>query len=89
MGGAQPLDQHRAGLFFDPHPSLFVQCRERETRGQECVRRRLCEFTRFQDLAIINFEFEHLFGVGPILPLDGSGDYPRVRDGCGQGANDH
>jgi hypothetical protein len=40
-------------------------------------------------LAIIDFEFEHLFGVRLILPLDGGRDYSRIRDGCGQGANDH
>jgi hypothetical protein len=71
VGGAQPLDQHRAGLFFDPHPRLSVQCGEREARGQECVRTRLVKLAGFHDLAIIDFEFEHLFGVRLILPLDG------------------
>src|SRR6516162_2284661 len=78
VGGTQSLDQHRTRLFFDSYPRLSVQCSQRKTRGQECVRKRLVKLARIRDLAIIDFEFEHLFGVRLILPLDSSRGYPRI-----------
>jgi hypothetical protein len=89
VGGAQSLDQHGTGIFFDSYPRFSVQRSQRKTRGQERVGTRLIKLSRIRDLAVIDFEFEHLFGIRLVLPLNNSRGYPRIRDGCGQVANDH
>jgi hypothetical protein len=66
-----------------------MQRGKREARRQECVCTSLIVLTDRRVFVVIDFEFEHLFRVGLILPLYGGRDSPRVRDGYGQVANDH
>jgi len=70
VGGAQSLDQHRAGPTLDSYPCFPMQGSEREARGQECVRTRLLELRRIPERGIGSFEIEYLRRIRLILPLD-------------------
>jgi hypothetical protein len=89
MSGSHSLDQHRTGWLLDPYSRLSVQCSEWEASREKCICIWLIEPTRLPGLAIVYFQFEYLWGVRLIFPLDGGRDYSHIRHSYGQIANNH
>ncbi|HXZ46949.1 MAG TPA: hypothetical protein VEH02_09515 [Pseudolabrys sp.] len=77
--GPQTLDQHRAGVAFDPHSSFAVNRGEGEASGEKCIG--TGPVATFRDLVlcprvesiVLNFKRQHLIGKVPILPYDSCG----------------